>query len=235
MPSSAASGGRRAAEPTATACEHRGASRVENKLIESKRLRVGDVSGIRALRTPVILRWNHLGGTTESGTTEARLRERIAKLQGQKASYERNVAAEREKRAAEEKRERETEERQKTQNLVTRFMQQANDAFYAEKYKEAATFCDKVLELEPKNQDAAKLRDIALRPTQTELDRFRTDFKYWRGSSTRSTRERSDEALVPVVGLLNQGRQPRPDPFRVRARTSRDQRIWDIRTTPRSS
>jgi hypothetical protein len=109
---------------------------VENKLIESKRLKEsGDVSGaIRALQdAELILRWNpYLGGTTESGTTEANLREQIAQLQGEKASAERNVAAEREKRAAEEKRERETEERQKTQNPVQRFLQQANDAFHAE-------------------------------------------------------------------------------------------------------
>jgi len=212
---------------------------VENKLIESKRLKEsGDVSGaIRALQdAELILRWNpYLGGTTESGTTEANLREQIAQLQGEKASAERNVAAEREKRAAEEKRERETEERQRTQNLVARFLQQANDAFYAEKYKEAATFCDKVLELEPKNQDAAKLRSIALDAQhETELDRFRTDFKnHW-----REIFDQIDQMNEPVLDdlsfpssdywakVVNRG----PIHFRVQGENVKpeDQRIWDI-------
>jgi type II secretory pathway component GspD/PulD (secretin)/tetratricopeptide (TPR) repeat protein len=212
---------------------------VENKLVESQRLEEAqDLSGaIRALQdAELILRWNpYLGGSTESGTTEASLRERIAKLQSQKASYERTVSAEREKRAAEEKRERETEERQKTQNLVTRFLQQANDAFYAEKYKESATFCDKVLELEPKNNDAAKLRAIALDAQHnSELDRYRTDFKnHW-----REVFDQIDQMNEPVLDdlafpsseywakIVSRG----PIHFHVQGENVKpeDQRIWDI-------
>ncbi len=212
---------------------------VENKLIESKRLKDGgDLAGaIRSLQdAELILRWNpYLGGSTESGTTEKSIHDQITQLQGEKASTERNVSAEREKRAAEEKREREGEERQRTQSLVTRFLNQANDAFYAEKYKESATFCDKVLEIEPKNADAARLRSIALDAQHnSELDKYRADFKnHWReifDQIDHMDEPVMDDLAFPSADYWSRVVSRGPIHFHVQGENVKpeDQRIWDI-------
>jgi type II secretory pathway component GspD/PulD (secretin) len=159
---------------------------VDDKMAESKRLKeTGDLPGaIRALQdAELILRWNpYLGGTTDSGVTEASLHKQILELQASRDAAERDVAAAREKRAAAEKKEREDDERNLTQNRINRFLAQANDAFYAEKYEQAVASCDAILTLEPKHEEAAKLRAVALDAlNSTQLDSYRGQFKeQWR-------------------------------------------------------
>lgn len=212
---------------------------VEDKIAESKRLKeTGDLAGsIRALQdAELILRWNpYLGGTTDSGVTAASLHQQILELQASRDSAERDVAAERERRAAAEKKEQEDEERAKTQNRIQRFLAQANDAFYAEKYDQAVASCDAILTLEPKHEEAAKLRAVALDALNTsQLDSYRSQFK----DQWREVFDQIDMMNAPVLDDLTypsaadwqaivargpihfhiQGEQIKPE----------DQRIWDI-------
>src|SRR5688572_14211363 len=159
---------------------------VENRVAESKRAQAaGDMDGaIRALQdAELILRWNpYLGGATESGISEQSLRQQIEQLTAERASRERDLLAEREQRALMEKAEREREERERSQNLVNRFLRQANDAFYAERYKEAASLADEVLKLQPQHVEAAELKLTALEASHAQdADHLRSRFnEQWR-------------------------------------------------------
>jgi len=212
---------------------------VENKVTESARHQAaGDLdAAIRSLQdAELVLRWNpYLGGATETGITEQGLRTQIAALQQQKSTRERDIAAQREQRALLEKAEREREERERAQNLVNRFLRQANDAFYAERYKEASTFCDQILDLQPQHAEAAELKQTALEAWHAaENAALRTRFKdHW-----RELFDQIEMLNVPVVDDLSfpsksewtriagQG----PIRFRLQGEqvSAEDQRIWDV-------
>jgi general secretion pathway protein D len=159
---------------------------VEDKVTTSSRHEAtGDFDGaIRALQdAELVLRWNpYLAGTTDTGVTEAQLKSRIAELMAKKAAQERDIAAERDQRAMAEKSEREREERERAQNLVNRFLRQANDAFYAERYKEAADFCNQVLDLQSGHVEAAELKITAQKAWHSaQQAQFQTSYKdHWR-------------------------------------------------------
>jgi general secretion pathway protein D len=212
---------------------------VENKVTEAERARAaGDLDGaIRALQdAELILRWNpYLGGVTESGTTEAGLRQRIDELTAQRATRERDIAAAREQRAAAERVEREREERERSQNLVNRFLRQANDAFYAERYQEAATFADQVLEIQPDHAEAADLKQTALEAAHAaDSESYRTKFKdHWRevfDAISEMNTPVLDELSFPSRSewerIANQG----PIHFRLQGEQikAEDQRVWEI-------
>ncbi len=212
---------------------------VDDKVTESERARAaGDLDGaIRALQdAELVLRWNpYLGGATESGITEQGLHDRIAELMAAKASQERDVAAAREQRALVEKEEREREERERAQNLVNRFLRQANDAFYAERYKEAATFCDQILDLEPRHTDAAELKQTALEALHsTESDQYRIQFKdHWREVFDQIALMNTpvlDDLSFPTKAEWEQISDRGPIHFRLQGEQIKpeDQRIWDI-------
>ncbi|MBL8841597.1 MAG: hypothetical protein JNL90_08730 [Planctomycetes bacterium] len=212
---------------------------VENKLVESEKRRgQGDYeAAIRALQdAELILRWNpYLGGTTDMGVTEASLRERIAELTAARATQERDIAAEREQRALAEKSAREAEERERAQNLVNRFLRQANDAFYAERYKEAASFCDQVLDLQPNHVEASELKLTAQQAWHAaEQDQYRTAYKdHWREifdqielMNTPVTEDISFPVKSEWEKIVGQG----PIHFRLQGEQLKpeDQRIWDV-------
>jgi len=212
---------------------------VEDKIARSDRFREeGDFdNAIRSLQdAEVILRWNpYLGGATEMGVTEAQVRERIDALVAAKAAHDRDLLAEREQRAMAEKAEREREERERAQNLVNRFLRQANDSFYAERYKEAADFCDQVLDIQANHVEASELKTTALQAWHSsEQDSLRSSYKdHWRElfdqielmnapvTDDISFPSKSDWEKIAAQGPIHfrlQGEQIKPE----------DQRIWDI-------
>jgi general secretion pathway protein D len=212
---------------------------VDNKVAQSDRMREsGDLDGaIRAMQDALlVLRWNpYLGGSTESGHTEQSLQLRIDSLTAARAARDRDVAAAREQHALEEKTAREREERERSQNLVARFLRQANDAFLGERYKEAADFCDQVLQVEPGNEEARELKQTALQAWRaTEQEQVRASFKdHW-----REVFDQIGLMDAPVVDdltfpskddwtvIVNRG----PIHFRLQGEQTKpeDQRIWDI-------
>lgn len=212
---------------------------VEDKIARSDQFREqGDYdNAIRSLQdAEVILRWNpYLGGATEMGVTENQLRERIEALVAAKAAHDRDLLAEREQRAMAEKAEREREERERAQNLVNRFLRQANDSFYAERYKEAADFCDQVLDIQANHAEASELKTTALKAWHSsEQDSLRISYKdHWRELFDQielmnapvvddiSFPSKSDWEKIAGQGPIHfrlQGEQIKPE----------DQRIWDI-------
>lgn len=194
-------------------------------------------NAIRALQdAELVLRWNpYLGGTTDSGVTEAQLKAMIADLSAKKASQEREIAATRDQRALAEKAEREREERERAQNLVNRFLRQANDAFYAERYKEAAAFCDQVLDLQANHVEAAELKSTAQKAWHAAAqEEFQTSYKdHWRETfdqidlmNTPVTDDISFPSKAEWEKIAGQG----PMHFRLQGEQVKpeDQRTWDV-------
>ncbi len=212
---------------------------VEDKITQSSRHEAAkDFDGaIRALQdAELVLRWNpYLGGTTDTGVTEAQLKERIAALTMRKAAQERDIAAERDQRAMAEKAEREREERERAQNLVNRFLRQANDAFYAERYKESVDFCSQVLDLQPNHDEAAELKITAQKAWHSaQQAQNQTSYKdHWREifdqidlMNAPVTEEISFPGKQEWEAIALQG----PMHFRLQGEhvSAEDQRIFDI-------
>ncbi|MBM4014021.1 MAG: hypothetical protein FJ293_03530 [Planctomycetes bacterium] len=212
---------------------------VEDKITQSSRHEAtGDFdAAIRALQdAELVLRWNpYLGGTTDTGVTEAQLKERIAALTTRKAAQERDITAERDQRAMAEKAEREREERERAQNLVNRFLRQANDAFYAERYKESVDFCSQVLNLQPNHVEAAELKLTAQKAWHSSQQaQHQTSYKdHWREvfdqidlMNTPVTEEISFPGKQEWEAIALRG----PTQFRLQGEqvSAEDQRIFDI-------
>lgn len=212
---------------------------VENKILAAENARAQkDFDGaIRSLQdAELILRWNpYLAGATDMGVTEQSLRERIEALSRERAAQQRDVAAEREQRALLEKSARETEERERAQNLVHRFLRQANDAFYAERYKEAIAHCEQVIALQPEHVEAAELKLTAQQAWHAaEQDQHRVSYKdHWReifDEIERMNRPVTEEISFPSQAEWNRIASQGPIRFRLVGEQVKpeDQRIHDI-------
>lgn len=177
---------RRGAEDLARVRRTQARLEVEDKLTQSDRQRAaGDLDGaIRSLEDALlVLRWNpYLAGATETGLTEQSLKERIEALRRERAASERQLNEQRQRLALEEQAEREREEQERAHNQVKTFLLKANDAFFNERYKEAETFCDQVLELVPDHPEAVELRTIAMEARHAAMDRdYNAQYRYhWR-------------------------------------------------------
>jgi len=177
---------------------------VENKRVESRRLAdQGDLDGaIRALEDAQnILRWHPyvIGPSDEAGNTEKTIHEEIEALRRQRVDLENNRRAELERIALSEKAEREKEEQQRTQNLLVQLMRKANESFHIERYREAESYCDQILELDPEHKEAAELKTIAADAFHAAVEeKSAYDFKYhW-----REIFDKLEFDNLPVVDLV---------------------------------
>jgi type II secretory pathway component GspD/PulD (secretin) len=212
---------------------------LERKVAEANQLRdSGDLdNALRALEdAALILRWNPylVNATEETGLSLTDLQGRIGELRDERDAVERERTMERERRALAEKSEREREERERVENTIERFLNKANDAFYRERYKEAETFCEQVLDLEPAHEEAKGLKRIAADARHSALEQqYRSEFKYhW-----REVFDKLELDMKPVTEMMTFPSKREWDriktrgPIRFSLETesipAEDQRIWD--------
>jgi len=171
----------------------------------------------------------------ESGQSEDSLRKQLDTLRRDKRDGERENDARRRQLAMAEKEEKENAEVERIDRLRANFLLKANDAFMADRYREAITFCNNVLDLDPNHGQASELREIANESLHASLQRqYRSDFRYhWR--EIFDELEYDDLPQTELVTFPNRGEWQRiaargPLQFSVGEETTsaEDAKIYDI-------
>ncbi|MDP6959386.1 MAG: hypothetical protein QF645_11315, partial [Planctomycetota bacterium] len=144
-----------------------------------------------------ILRW--LPYEIHKKEWEERLANQVEAAKKKKAAWERDVS----RRQREEARFREiVEEKERKEALkrkVSLLFRNANIQFQKERYVQAEKFADQILNLDPFNKDAKRLKEIALRARHMQAtDKNRTTYiEEW-----QRTFEQMDESVQPQVAVI---------------------------------
>jgi general secretion pathway protein D len=143
------------------------------------------------------IRWSPYSGDWQ--TLEQEIQDLLSQARSQKQTAEAATRAQAEREAREALRSQELAEQDRRQQVIDNLLDQAITAFRQQDYEESIALADRVLRLDPRNEQALDLRDTAFRK---ERELVQDSFLREKLEQYRRWQEDLDELKIPYQGVI---------------------------------